>query len=73
MISYAYLTNIRPFTGMELAVRHQMTLQRERSTALLAHKRTVAGVDSQVSQQMMFEREAFLAFPTLIRTLGRVQ
>lgn len=58
---------------MELAVSHQMPLQRERASALLTHKRTIASVHSQMRQQMMFQREAFLAFAALVRAFGCVQ
>lgn len=73
MISYAYLTNVWPLTGMEFAMRHEMTLQWKSTSTLLAHERTIARMNTQVSQQVVLKREAFLAFTALIRTLGCVQ
>lgn len=70
---YAYLTNVRPLASMEFTMRHQVPLERERTSTLLTHERTVTGVNTQVSQQVMLQREAFLALAALIRTLGCVQ
>lgn len=71
--SYTYLTNVWPLSSMELAMRNQMSLQWESSTTLLAHERTVASVNSQMCQQVMLQRKAFLAFAALVRTLGGVE
>jgi hypothetical protein len=58
---------------MELAVRDQVTLQRKSPSALLTHEGPVAGMNTQMRQQMMLEGEAFLALAALIRTLGGVE
>lgn len=58
---------------MELAVRDQMTLQRKSTAALLTHEGPIAGVHTQMRQQMMLEGEAFLALAALIGTLGGVK
>lgn len=38
------VTNVWPLAGMEFAVCHQMTLQWERTTALLANKWSLAAI-----------------------------
>lgn len=40
------LTNVRSFTGVKLAVCHQMALQWKRATTFLAHERALTAVDT---------------------------
>lgn len=58
---------------MKLAVSNQMAFQWECASTFLTYERTIASMDSQVGQQVMFERKAFLAFAALIRTFSCVQ
>lgn len=62
----AFLADVGTFAGVKFTVRHQMTLEGERSSALLAHKRPFPAMDARMRQQMMLKGKALLALLTLI-------
>lgn len=58
---------------MELTVRHQVTLQGERSAAFLADEGPFSRVHASVGHEMMLQRERLFTFATLVRSFGAVE
>lgn len=68
-----FFANVRSLPRVEFTVRHQVTLERKRSTALLTDERPFPRVHASVCDEMMLEREGLFTFATLVWPLGAVQ